>query len=201
MKYFFKINSKNILKPAVLVLIYFGTALPSYTQQAKPDTTIASDIKRVKKKWDPAKRAAIYSAVLPGLGQIYNRKYWKLPILYGGAAALGYFLVWNQGNYVDFRNSYKVRTGADPNLPDKYPEILDPQRLKLAQDYYKRNRDLCIILSVVLYGLNIVDAAVDGHMKNFDVSDDLSLGVSPTLLYSQTNDASLPGLSVRLTFK
>lgn len=195
------ISSKNFFKGAIIILALLGTVFLSHAQEVKPDTMALTEVKRVKKKWDPAKKAAIYSAILPGLGQIYNKKYWKLPILYGGAATLGYFLVWNQKNYIDFRNSYRVRTGADPNLPDKYPQILDPQRLKLAQDYYKRNRDLSIILSVVLYGLNIVDAAVDGHLKNFDVSDDLSLGVSPTLLYSQTNDTSLPGLSVRLTFK
>ena len=142
------------------------------------------------------RKAAMYSAILPGLGQVYNRKWWKIPIVYGGFATLGYFIKWNNGEYTIAKNAYKDLTDNDATT-DSYMDLKqiryynldspsDVANLKKglisSQDYYRRNRDLLIIVTLAFYGLNIIDASVDGHFFNFDISDDLTMKVKPSLL-------------------
>jgi hypothetical protein len=163
----------------------------------------------VKPEHSPRK-AAIYSAVLPGLGQVYNRKWWKIPIVYGGFATLGYFIKWNNGEYITAKNAYKDLTDNDPGT-DSYLKLKQIQHYNLnnpndlatlekgltgSQDYFRRNRDLLIILTFGFYGLNIIDASVDGHFFNFDISDDLTMKVKPTLV----NDRNQNILSLNCTF-
>jgi len=150
------------------------------------------------------RKAAIYSAVLPGLGQAYNRKWWKIPIVYGGFAALGYFIHWNNGEYVLAKNAYRDLDDDDPTTTSynklkkiSYYDLTNPndlanlkKGLTQSQDYYRRNRDLLIIVTFAFYGLNIIDASVDGHFFNFDISDDLTMKVKPTLL-NQKNQSFL----------
>jgi hypothetical protein len=148
------------------------------------------------------KKAALYSTILPGLGQIYNRKYWKIPIVYGGFATLGYFIKWNNKEYATAKNAYKDLTDNDPetqsymNLKEivyyKLDNPNDVANLKTgltsSQDYYRRNRDLLIIITFAFYGLNIIDASVDGHFFNFDISDDLTMKVRPALLQQKNQN-------------
>jgi hypothetical protein len=163
----------------------------------------------VKPEHSPRK-AALYSAVLPGLGQAYNRKWWKIPIVYGGFAALGYFIKWNNGEYLTAKNAYRDLTDDDPET-DSFLDLKQIQHYNLnnpndlatlkkgltgSQDYFRRNRDLLIILTFAFYGLNIIDASVDGHFFNFDISDDLTMKVKPTLL----NDRNKNILSLNCTF-
>jgi hypothetical protein len=142
------------------------------------------------------KKASIFSACLPGLGQAYNKKYWKIPIIYGGFATLGYFIRWNNQNYTVSKQAYKDLTDTDP-ATDSYKKLKEiiyfnlnnpsdvvnlKQGLISNQDYYRRNRDLLIIVTIAFYGLNIIDASVDAHFYHFDISDDLSLHVQPIIL-------------------
>jgi hypothetical protein len=140
-------------------------------------------------------KAALYSAILPGLGQAYNKKYWKIPLVYGGFAAFGYFIGWNNNNYQISKNAYRDLTDGDDATTSylKLKQISyynldnpsDVERLKHGllrrQDYFRRNRDLLVILTVGFYGLNIIDASVDAHFFNWDISDDLTLRWQPTL--------------------
>ncbi len=158
------------------------------------------------------KKAAIYSAVLPGLGQAYNRKYWKIPLVYGGFAAFGYFIDWNNDNYRISKNAYLDLTDKDENTNSfmnlKYIEYYDlnnptmVERLKdgliKRQDYYRRNRDLLVILTVAFYGLNIIDASVDAHFFDWDISDDLTMNLKPT--FQQVNHQNLFSLNCTLRF-
>lgn len=128
-----------------------------------------------------ANRAALSSAILPGAGQIMNKKYWKLPILYGGLGALIYFAGSNQQFYLDYKSAYAARIDTDPLTTDPYPR-LSASDLQVRKDYYRRNRDLCYILCGVVYVLNIVDAYVDAQLRDFDVSDQLSMSIRPGLL-------------------
>jgi hypothetical protein len=142
------------------------------------------------------RKAAMYSAILPGLGQAYNRKWWKIPIVYGGFASLGYFIKWNNGEYNTAKIAYKDLTDDDPATDSfmdlkqiQYYDLDSPsdvanlkKGLTSSQDYYRRNRDLLIIVTIAFYGLNIIDASVDGHFFNFDISDDLTMKVKPALL-------------------
>jgi len=146
------------------------------------------------------KKASIYAALFPGLGQIYNRKYWKLPIVYGGYAGLIYVLGWNNNQYKDYFQGYRIiaahTSTADMKLEErkfldnliKNPSIsLDnpstfkyiSTQLKSGKDYYRRNRDLTIIGIAALHVLSIIDASVDANLFDFDISDDLSMRIEP----------------------
>lgn len=146
----------------------------------KADTAMV--MKRKTSFRDP-KRATLLSAVFPGAGQMYNRKYWKLPIVYGGAFVLGYYIRLNHQQYVLTRDSYLlVKAGKR----DRYNGAYTAEQLVQLREYWRRNRDLLIIISGFTYLLNIADAAVDAHMSSFDVSDDLSLRWEPRIYVAGT---------------
>lgn len=149
------------------------------------------------------RKATIYSAIVPGLGQIYNKKYWKVPLIYIGFGTIGYFINWNNENYQLFRIGYEHLTDNNPETQD-YLKIEAVRRnnynldnptelnnLKTAlskqQDYYRRNRDLLIISIVGFYGLNIIDASVDAHLFDFDISDDLTMKWEPSMVNFDNN--------------
>lgn len=140
------------------------------------------------------RKAVIYSAIFPGLGQIYNRQYWKLPILYGGFVGFTYAITWNNGYYRDYLNGYQDIMDDNPESNSWHamlpygmdPESIDRQWftdvLKQRKDYYRYYRDLSIIGTFALYFLAIVDAYVDSQLFDFDMSPDLSMQIQPTLL-------------------
>ncbi len=149
------------------------------------------------------RKATIYSAILPGLGQIYNKKYWKVPVIYIGFGTIAYFINWNNDNYQLFRRGYFDLIDDDPDT-EGYLEIESVRRnnydlsnpthfnnLKTAlsrqKDYFRRNRDLLIISMVGFYGLNLIDASVDAHLFDFDISDDLTLKWEPSLMKFDDN--------------
>lgn len=119
----------------------------------------------------PAK-AAFYSAILPGLGQAYNRSYWKIPIVYAALGTTIYFYVTNDNKYNTFRDVYKRRLEGFKD--DEY-QYLDNDRLVSAQKFYQNNRDLSALLTSLFYVLNIVDANVDAHLSQFNVNDKLTI--------------------------
>ena len=119
----------------------------------------------------PAK-AAFYSAILPGLGQAYNKRYWKIPIVYGAIGTSAYFYIDSNRRYHDVRDAYKRR--LEGYNDDKY-QYLDDDRLIAAQKFYQRNRDLSALFVVGFYVLNIIDANVDAALLQFNVNDRLSL--------------------------
>lgn len=144
---------------------------------------------------DPRK-ASLLSAVLPGAGQIYNGKYWKLPIIYGGGFALGYYIRFNNEQFELCRKSYlQVKAGEK----DYFNGAYDADQLARLREYWRRNRDLLIIVSGLTYLLNVADAAVDAHLSQFDVSDNLSLRVEPGLMPAGNRLTAV--LGVKLNFK
>lgn len=148
------------------------------------------------------KKAAIYSAIVPGLGQAYNKKYWKIPIIYAGIGALAYSFNANNKKYVTYRNAYRDRVDNDPNTNDPYINQYSNDQLITLYKFYNRYRDLSAIGIGVIYALNIVDATVDAHLSTFNVSDDLTLNIRPSLM----NTASLgknyykPCIYIKLNF-
>jgi hypothetical protein len=140
-------------------------------------------------------KASLYSAVLPGLGQYYNKKYWKIPLLYAGAAALIYSLTYANTGYTNYKKYLIMLDGNDPN-DIKYveqqlfngQEITNMESVKKGLlsgiDFYRRNRDLSAIGIGFLYLANIIDATVDAYLFDYDVTQDLSLKVKPTVIYS-----------------
>jgi len=165
-------------------------------------------------------KAILYSAIFPGLGQIYNRKYWKLPIVYGGFMGFSYAIMWNNKNLQDYGNAYRdlsfdlannqgdpdswhqswknfVAAGADPAT--RYNENFRGQ-LKRGRDAFRRNRDLSIILTVAFYFICMADTYVDAQLFDFDISSDLSLHIEPVINPGTGNNARLYGLNCSIKF-
>ena len=159
--------------------------------------------------------ATMYAAVLPGLGQVYNHKYWKLPILYGGAAALGYAIHFNNKYYKKYSSAYRDFLLQDPNNKSYMyfverahitEELVNgtykswfTNALKKKKDYYRRYRDLSIFGMIGLYVVQIVDACVDAHFFTFDVSDDLTLQWTPAVEPSDVGGAHV-GAAIAINF-
>lgn len=138
-------------------------------------------------------RATILAAVLPGAGQAYNRKYWKIPIVYVGWAAAGYFLYSNQKNYKDSKTGYLALT--DTLESTVYQGDLTATQLIKSIDYYRRYRDMSVLVLLAWHGLTIIDANVDAHFFNWDVSEDLSLKIRPAALWA---GSVKPGIGLSL---
>ncbi|MDY0101905.1 MAG: DUF5683 domain-containing protein [Lentimicrobium sp.] len=149
-------------------------------------------------------KATIYSLVLPGLGQAYNKKYWKIPIIYAGFGYFGYSIKINHVEMKKFTEAYRYISNNETYSTDnpyiiKYPNTSD---LLSGRDFYRRKVELNIIYSAALYLLNVVDAAVDAHFFDYDVSDNLALRLDPVIIPSQM--PMLPhsnGIRLSLNFK
>ncbi|MCL4481751.1 MAG: DUF5683 domain-containing protein [Bacteroidetes bacterium] len=192
-----KIVLKGFLVGLILSLFCFNLEAQEFSAQ-KDSSKISVSIQ--KKVLSP-KKASIYAALFPGLGQVYNGKYWKLPIIYGGYAGLIYLFGWNNNNYSDYFDAYRTiakyqsvdlmsKTDKDylnnlfkipywdMNVNPSHFEGFKTQ-LKSGKDYYRRNRDMSIIAIAALHVLSIIDASVDANLFDFDISDDLSMRVDP----------------------
>ncbi len=126
-------------------------------------------------------RATLLSAVLPGAGQVYNRRYWKVPIVAAGIAVPAWFIVDNTRQYKRYRDAYIALTDGDPATVDEFDGQFDPAAVREVADTYRRWMDLSYVGLALVYALNVVDATVDAYFVRFDVGDDLSLRVGPGL--------------------
>ena len=160
-----------------------------------PDSLTPQKLKRGMEGWKPdPKRAMWLAMVIPGAGQIYNGKYWKLPIIYGGFLGCAYAMRWNNQQYHDYWQAYLDIMDDDPNtqsynqflhLNNRINENTKPQWIKIfkrRKDYYRRYRDMSFFIMVGVYAISIIDAYVDASLAQFDISDDLSLKVEPTVI-------------------
>ena len=138
------------------------------------------------------RKAAFYSAVLPGLGQIYNREYWKLPLVYAAMGITTGTFIFNMNKYRTYRDAYRIRMDGNEDTIDDYTQYTDSQ-LKYLRDGYREYVDYSVLVFVLAYGLNIVDATVFAHLRSFDMSDDLSMKIVPTVI-----DNRAIGLSLRI---
>lgn len=161
---------------------------------ASVDSLMQNDYVPEKTRWIPDPKKAMWLAIVfPGGGQIYNRKYWKLPIVYGGLLGCVYALNWNNTMYRDYSQAYIDIMDEDPNtksyenfIPPSYNVNQNLERIqslfKRKKDYYRRYRDLSIFCMIGVYALSIVDAYVDAELSSFDISHDLSMKVHPTII-------------------
>ena len=168
----------------------------------------------------PVKKATTLATIFPGAGQVYNKSYWKLPFVVGGLATTIYTIDWNNRGYKRFKKAYSDRSAYDKALeehqkdPEHHPDPpvakgefgtkYSAEFLKNLKDNYRRNRDLCIIITAGLYVLQIIDAHVDAHLKSYDISDDLSVEFTPAVnyVYSPTVGGHRPtfGFNFNLNF-
>jgi len=145
-------------------------------------------------------RAAFYSAVLPGLGQAYNKKYWKIPIVYAALGTGVYFIVDNQQEYDRYRTAYKLRISGRPDEFDGTginPNISEDGLIR-AQDILKKNRDLAVFITLGLYALNIIEANVDAHLD--DRAFNRNLSWRPSLYVNPVNNEPIAGLNLKFDF-
>lgn len=186
---------KISLKSSLILLLYtlvFSSALVLTPIAAKcqsmdsaPADTIAGNsnndliIKRLPFQPNP-KRAGLYSAILPGLGQFYNRQYWKIPVIYTGLAVAGYYFVDNLNNYQAYRKAYIGRIN-NPYPTDKYVNIYTQDQLQQLQNDYNKFLNLTVLFTGVGYTLQVLEAITGAHLKNFDISRDISLNVQPVV--------------------
>ena len=221
---------KIVLIISIILFCYKGEAAVRERDSAQVEIVADSMelIKKVLRKPHSPHKATIMAMILPGSGQIYNRQWWKVPILYGGIAADIYGITWNQRHFKDYRDAYVqwVRyleeKAINPDTPypenpawDKIPKGFDVQtdpflQTKAGQDWFKntlnnrktsfkRNRDLCYIVMAAIYAINIIDAAVYAHFYNFEIDDDLSLHIQPTTTYTAMGGGFV-GLTLSLNF-
>ncbi|ADV43259.1 DUF5683 domain-containing protein [Bacteroides helcogenes] len=187
------------------------TASPELKAQPVPTDTLRKAIS--PKVWVPNPIKATWLAlVVPGGGQIYNRKYWKLPIFYGGFAGCAYALTWNGKMYKDYAQAYKdavnenwTSSSITDLLPsgyiDKVSKTQLTETLRKRKDTYRRYRDLSIFAFIGVYLLSMVDAYVDAELSNFDITPDLSMRVEPAVIESRMNGSSGKSVGVQCSFR
>ncbi len=170
----------SIVSPAdTTKIVNSGVVADSAKAMAKADTLL-----KKKKVFEPKpKKAGMYSAILPGSGQFYNRQYWKVPVIYAGVAATGYFFIDNRNKYQLYRKAYFARIDNDPNTIDTDIETTryTTDNLKTLQDEYRRYLDLTVLFTALGYTIQVIDAIAAAHLKNFDISRDISFRVQPVL--------------------
>jgi hypothetical protein len=151
-------------------------------------------------------RATLYSLALPGLGQAYNRKFWKIPIVYAGIGTIGYFALSNRENYRQAKEAYiYVFNDEDYPIDNDLVGKYNANDLREIRDYYRRNMELSWIIMALWYALNAVDAAVDAHLFDYDVGDNLSVQVRPDVIQPFSSVQSRPqapmaGVSIQVRF-
>lgn len=198
-------------------------------QEANDSTAwLRNDTSSVKNKKHSPRRATILSIICPGLGQVYNRQYWKVPILGGLGVFFGIMIASNNHDYQNARKDYRIRLeneadpvyqadrsnktylfdptrydAYDPNNPENIlnkVRTYNTAQLRLTRDTYRRDRDFYIIMSGLVYALNIIDATVFAHLREFEVSDKLSMRIDPDIKLA-SNTQPYAGLSCSLLFK
>jgi hypothetical protein len=190
-----KTSSSSIVRSFFLILV----SLISLTVNAQ-DTLRSDSVERERARqnniYARARRASIMSAILPGLGQAYNKKYWKIPVIYAALGGLGYLFVTNQQDYDFYRTNLAAEADDDPaTLNTTFYDLEGLRELKRSS---RNGRDFAALGIIVVYFLNIIDANVDAHLKTFDVSDNLGIRVSPWL---GNHYCSAAGISITLKFK
>ena len=185
-----------------IVFIFFVVFFcqQNFAQTITADSTVATKavVDSASLKHSP-KKAALYSAILPGLGQAYNKKYWKIGVLYAAEGLMGYFIIDNNKQYKLYKNAYSIRLDDDSNTVDQFTDTYADEDLRLLKNFYRRNRDLSYIVAGMIYVLNIVDASVDAHLFYFNVNDDLSLKISPAINPVPNNYYA--GINLRFSFR
>lgn len=188
----------------VTLLFVLGARNVLHGQNTAQDTTAMDTI---KKPFSHHKKAALYSALLPGAGQVYNhlllpkssrRKwnaYWKLPLIYGAIGGSTYMLISKQQEIGNLKKEYKFRMGIDGGASFEIYQNLDAQAVLQIHNQAQTQRDLFILTTVLAYAINVLDAVVEAHFINFDVSDDISMAVQPS-----ASNLGL-GISLAMTFK
>ncbi len=143
------------------------------------------------------KKATLLSLVVPGLGQVYNKKYWKIPLVYAIIGTPLYFALEESKLYNEFKDAYVAEELGNSH---KYTGVYNSTQLNSLLQNHRQNRDLFFVLTAAAYAMNILDAAVDAHLYNFDVSDDLSASLKPSFQFDRAGNRMIPSMTLSLKF-
>lgn len=188
------------MKKSIYISLFFLLIGGSLFSQQKLDDLLIVQDSIVVVNHDPLSpsKAAFYSAILPGLGQLYNKDYWKVPLVYAAIGTTTYLYIHNNNQYHRARDAYKRRLAGFDDDEFQGDKFLDNERLIAAQREFQRNRDLSLLITVGFYILNIVEANVSAHLKQFNVSENLSL--RPDWYRDDLNHSQHLGLSIKYSF-
>ena len=183
------------------ILCFFSAPKELFAQNTAVDTLPGANesLEQTNSRTYNPNKAALFSAIVPGSGQFYNRSYWKIPIVWGGLVTFGALVVYNNNQANTFQQELDYR--KDNSGLKSNPDLtrFNEGQLERGRDQSIRYRDLNIILGVLWYGLNIMDAYVDAHLKEFEVSDNLAIGINPEI-YSN-GSIMQPGMSIGLKIR
>jgi hypothetical protein len=171
---------------------------PSVASFAQTDTTFVELPDSIREKEHSPTKATLMSTFLPGLGQLYNKKYWKIPVIYAGFGVLGYFIYFNADQYATYKYAYIESSNGTKN--GNYSSLVNhytADELLSAREYYRRNLEISCLITAVWYALNILDATVDAHLYTFNISERLTMKVEPDML--MTGYSLKPAAGVRLS--
>lgn len=193
----------------IIMLLFFATVFVNNTVYSQTDTLLVAggariqSVEKLDKSYDSLqkvyspRKAIIRSAILPGYGQYTNKKYWKIPIIYGALGTTGYLFFRNLSQYKEARMAYRLASDTiasnDVLIPEPYYSVRSqPQRIATFRNQVRQNVDYSVLFFILFWGLNVVDASVDAHLKTFDVSDNLSFKIVPGYSpMARTNGISL----------
>ena len=186
---------KTLLICCVFFILIFNFRFSILHCNAQEVTTTDS----VSVKLHNPKKAS-WLALIPGAGQIYNKKYWKLPIVYGGMGATGFLIYYFADQTSTYRKEYVAR--VNENIEDINPEFdnISTENILVLRNYYRRNMEISVAACAIVYLLNILDATVDAHLYYYDVSDNLSLGIKPKLDMNPFNRTVIPSIALVVKF-
>lgn len=157
--------------------------------------------KKIEEKEHSPKKAIYLALALPGAGQIYNKKYWKLPLVYGALAGSLSYTVYNHNRFKKFESALKDFQESTDENPEKYLGLYDETKVGEIALEYRNERDRGILITAGVYLLQVLDAYVDAHLFDFDISDDLSLNISPSFNYSLPDQSFQSGLSLNFSLR
>lgn len=189
------------MKINLIILFFLSFFSLSFSQSDSIDLKFDKSLEKQSFKANPfdanaPAKAAFYSAVLPGLGQAYNGSYWKIPLAYAAIGIPMYFYIDNNNQYNNYRDAFKRRLAGFED--DEFFGILTDDNLVDAQKLFRKNRDLSLLLAVLGYVLNIIDANVEAHLNQFSITDDLSMQMQPSQIQNFTTGQNTFGLSLNL---
>jgi hypothetical protein len=191
---------QNILITCLLAVFLLAFVTPAtahpFLNKAKEHKTKNDSLRHPPR--NPKK--AMLMAIVPGLGQIYNHKYWKLPIVYTGFAVIGYFAITNRNYYKIYKEAYDCKV-TNPDCKNELALKYDKATLQMIRDYYRRNMQLSYIIGGAWYLLQMIDANVDAHLSHWNISNNLSLEVTPVIQpYDLPHSPAYKGISLHFKF-
>lgn len=200
--FFFGILLRNNICFAQDTIPLTDTITVNEIDSITPPTITIKKIDSIAPSIHSAHKATIYSMVLPGLGQAYNKKYWKIPVIYAGFGILAYYISINNAETKEFTEAYRYTSNGDTGYTDnkyvkRYPDVND---LLEGRDFYRRRVELSVIFTAAWYILNVLDATVDAHFFDYDVSEDLSLNVQPMIIRTPEHPFGTGGIRLCMTF-